>query len=433
MALNGALLTSCSNGADKSGTTLNQEQSSPNKPEEPVELVFYSHAGESEDSFNGRYGDVIRAKFPDYAIKYIRKEKGATIPELIAANQRVDIIYNVFDYVLEPLVDSKLQYDMTDLAKKHGVDLNKFEPTVMEGIRKAGNGKLYMLPASMQVSMLFYNKELFNKFGVPYPKDGMTWNELKGLSQKMTRKEGDQQYYGFVGFPQFALKTNPFSEPYLDPNTGKSTFEKETWKKVIQDTFLDHDFDNALRTRIIEKNALPYRLEFTNTKEIAMFHFHSEFPNAVPKDMEKIDWDMVAFPTYKELNGVGSQATAVSMSITSIAKNKDAAMEVIKYITSVENQTAYSKKGVLSVLKDESVKAAFGLDSPFKDKNWKAVFYNKLAPMPYRSEYELLVENIYIATIKEIVKGQKDMNTIMREAAEAADKAVAEAKSVQGK
>jgi multiple sugar transport system substrate-binding protein len=198
---------------------------------------------------------------------------------------------------------------------------------------------------------------------------------------------------------------------------------------MLQTVFLDTDADNALKTWTLAKNSLPTRIGFTNSKDIAMLHFHSEFPIAVPKELEKIDWDMVALPTFKETNGVGGQPAAVSMSITSMAKNKDAAMEVIKFMTSLEAQTANSKKGVLSVLKDESVKAAFGQESQFKDKNWKGVFYNKLAPVSYRSVYELQIERIYSTAITDMIKGQKDVNTIMRETAALADKTVAELKS----
>jgi multiple sugar transport system substrate-binding protein len=427
-----SLLTACSSGTGTGQAGPNEggsTQAPPAKPSEPVELIFYSTSGEAEESFNGKFGDVIRAKFPDYKISYLRQEPGSLIPEVIMTGRRVDIIYNVFDYVLDPLLNSSIAYDMTDLAKKHGVDLTQFEPSVIDGIRRAGNGKLYMLPTSLQVPMVFYNKNLFNKFGVPYPKDGMSWDEMKATSQKLTRKDGDVQYLGFVGSQQYALKMTPFSDPYLDEKTGKSTFERETWKKLIQTIFIDTDANNGMKNYVIAKKALPNRLGFTNTQDVAMLHFHSEFPAAVPKDLEKIDWDMVALPTFPELKGVGGQATAVAMSITSMAKNKDAAMEVIKFLASKESQTANSKKGMMSVLKDESIQNVFGSGSQFKDKNWKGAYYNKLAPISWKSTYELQVERVYTAAVLDAIRGEKDLNTVLRETAEKADKAVTELKA----
>ncbi|TMV48949.1 extracellular solute-binding protein [Paenibacillus mesophilus] len=404
------------------------------KADEPVELIFHSNNGGNVEQFDSKYGNDLRKKFPNYTIKYIPDAKGTSLPELMAANQRVDILYNVLDAALQPLIEYNLQYDMTDLAKKHQVDLTVFEPTVIDAIRNSSGGKLYMLPTENQVLVLFYNKGIFDKFGVPYPKDGMTWDEANEVAKKLTRREGDKQYLGiFNAAPAIMFKTNQFSEPYLDPKTGKSTFERESWKKLIQTLFLDPAKSQGYAERIAELKRMPNRLDFTNTQEIAMFAFQYGFPLAVPKDLEKIDWDLVSLPTFKEQPGIGSQSASVSIGITSIAKNKDAAMEVIKYLTSAEYQMEISKKGVMSARTDEAIKKAFAQDSPNKGKNWKAVYYNKIAPISSKSPYELKVENLYGAAVMDIVTGKSDLNTALRETAEKADKAVAEEKQSKNK
>jgi hypothetical protein len=158
----------------------------------------------------------------------------------------------------------------------------------------------------------------------------MSWDEMKATSQKLTRKEGNVQYLGFVGAPPYALKMTPFSAPYLDEKKGKSTFERETWKKLIETIFIDTD----------------------------------------------------------AINGV---------------------------------------------LKDESIQNVFGSESLFKDKNWKGAYSNKLAPISYKSTYELQVERVYTAAVLDAIRGEKDLNTVLRETAEKADKVVAELKAASGK
>ncbi|TMV45176.1 carbohydrate ABC transporter substrate-binding protein [Paenibacillus mesophilus] len=202
-------------------------------------------SGGSEEAFNQKYGDAIKAKFPDYAIKFIRSEPGETLPDLLAAKQRIDFVFNVFDYALDPLFSYNLQYDMTELVKKHQVDLTQIEPTLMDAVKNAGNGKLYLLPTDQQIQVMYYNKGIFDKFGVPYPRNGMTWDETLELSKKLTRKDGEKQYLGFAASPAFIFKTNPYSEPYLDPKTEKSTFERDTWKKLIQTVFVSPSQDQG--------------------------------------------------------------------------------------------------------------------------------------------------------------------------------------------
>lgn len=430
-------LVGCSNGESVrkeigQGTDVKSDPAP--KAEEPVELVFHSNNGGSVEAFDSKYGNDLRKKFPNYTIKYIPDTKGNSLPELMAANQRVDIIYNVLDSVIQPLVEYNLQYDMTELIKKHQIDLTMFEPTVIDAVRNASGGKMYMLPTENQVQVMFYNKGIFDKFGVPYPKDGMTWGDTIELSGKLTRKEGDKQYLGFfAASPAIMFKTNSFSEPYLDPKTGKSTFgQRESWKKLIQTLFLDPARSPGYTEWIIQSKRLPNRLDFTNTQDIAMFAFQYGFPLAVPKDLEKIDWDLVSLPTFKELPGVGSQSAPVSIGITSISKNKDAAMEAIKFLTSKEYQMEISKKGVMSALADASVKKAFAQESPNKGKNWQAVYYNKMAPISPKSLYELKVESLYNAAVIDILNGKTDLNTALRETAEKADMAVAEEKQRKG-
>ena len=44
--------------------------------------------------------------------------------------------------------------------------------------------------------MIFYNKDLFDERGVPYPQDGMTLEEFRALAKEMTYGEGADKVYG---------------------------------------------------------------------------------------------------------------------------------------------------------------------------------------------------------------------------------------------
>jgi multiple sugar transport system substrate-binding protein len=436
-ALSFVVLTACggtgsgkdgANAADKSGKAGGEAAKETAAPSGPAELVFHTSTSDTEDTFNGLYGNMLRKKFPNITIKFVQSKAGQTIPELLAQKQQLDILYNSISYYPAMVEASQIQYDMTDLAKKHNVDLSSFMPTLVDGIRSSSGGKLTALPVTNTVQALYYNKGIFDKFGVAYPKDGMTWDETLELSKRLTRKDGDKQYLGFASSPANMLGSNQFSLPYLDPKTEKATYQDEGWKKMFNAYYVAPGEDQAYKDRVAALKALPYRLELTNTQELAMFAFHSQFPFAVPKDMEKIQWDLVSLPTFKEKPGLGSQMIPFVFGISSTSTNKDAAMEVIKYLVSAEAQAVFSKQGIMPVINDESVKKAFAQESQFKDKNWKALFLNQPAPMAPKTRYQLLVEGMLTRTLPDIVKGTTDMNTALRTAAEEADKAVAEAK-----
>jgi len=159
-----------------------------------------------------------------------------------------------------------------------------------------------------------------------------------------------------------------------------------------------------------------------------MFVFNSNFPFSIP-NINDIDWDIVSLPTFADKPKIGSQSMPAVFGITSTSKHKDEAMEVIKFLTSEQEQISESKKGVMPATVSEAARKAFAQDTPFKNKNWNALYYNEIAPGTAKSNYQLSIEKAFTASIQQIVEGQKDVNTGMREAQEQAEKIIAEAKS----
>lgn len=92
-------------------------------------------------------------------------------------------------------------------------------------------------------------------------------------------------------------------------------------------------------------------------------------------------FDFVSMPTFKDLPGVGEQSYPTYISIPNISKNKDAAMKVVKFLTSDEFQTEISKKGNMTSLKNPAIQKLMGTDSDFKSLNYAAFFHNKFAPI----------------------------------------------------
>jgi multiple sugar transport system substrate-binding protein len=422
-----AVATACGGSPSGNNPDTGQGDAANGDSGEPVELVFHSNNGDSPEAFDSLFGDALRSKFPNYTIEYIQSKPGQTLPELLAQKQRIDILFASTPYIFGLAMDADLQYDMSELIRTSKLDLNKFEPTLIDGIKLAGDGKLYALPVTNMVQVVFYNKRIFDQFGLSYPKDGMTWDETAEIARRLNRKEGEKQYLGFAASPAHIMRGNQLSEPYLDPATEKPTFRNDVWGRLI-DTYFAQHVDEGYRARVGEWKRLPNRKDFTDTQELAMFAFNSQFPFTVPQEIEKVDWDLVALPTFKEKPRIGSAATPFAMAITSMAKDKEEAMKAIDFLTSHELQEQYSGRGIMPVIRDEAVKQTYGTKSEFAQKNWPAVFYNEYAPMAKLSRYHLRIETILNGVPLEAVRGTKDLNTALREAAERAEASIAEEK-----
>ncbi|WP_284645479.1 ABC transporter substrate-binding protein [Paenibacillus silviterrae] len=420
-----AALTACGGG----GEAVKPADVKPaaDDPNEKAELVIYSNSGDSQESWNERFGNALKEKFPNYTITYLQKQPNNGLKELLTAGQTIDIYWDSIGGFMDGLINNGMQLDMTDLAKKHNVDMGRLEPVVADSIKQIDSAKMYGIPVFNNNMVLYYNKDIFDKFGVPYPKDGMTWTEANKLAKEVTRSEAGKQYVGLSSSQTHMLPMNQFSLPFVDSANKPTIFSNEKWKEYFETVFVEPAKAPGYREYMrAHKDAMPYRNEFLKDRELAMFAWLSSIVFVFPEDFQAMNWDMVSLPTFESLPGVGSQPYPTYFAVTSMSKQPDQAMKVIKHLISDEVQMKLSKLGVMPVLKNEEVKKAYGQESKFKDKNLKASFYNKFAPMATQTLFDKTLLTPYAKTVPKLML-DPDYNTVFRAAEEETTKKIEEA------
>jgi ABC-type glycerol-3-phosphate transport system substrate-binding protein len=115
-----------------------------------------------------------------------------------SAGMGPDIIGRVSEYNYQTYVDAGILWDITDKAKEMG-----FGPeTLPEAVRPLvlmkvsdKEGKLvnrqFVYTCNVAHQFLFYNKNLFDKYKIPYPSDDMTWDEYIEIGKKLTKFENE--------------------------------------------------------------------------------------------------------------------------------------------------------------------------------------------------------------------------------------------------
>ncbi|CAG7636331.1 ABC transporter substrate-binding protein [Paenibacillus allorhizosphaerae] len=412
-SLSGSLLAGCSTGKQQGAAETGKKQ--------PIELVFYQtgNADWKEEDFMKNYGDYIKQKFPYITPKFVPVPASKSMEGLISGGQQFDILIFSIGHTHLNLLRNDFQYDLTDLIKKKNVDLNRFEPFTIQQQKEIAGGGIYGLPLSNTSPVIMYNKDIFDKFGVPYPKDGMTWDEIYNLAKQVTRNDNGTQYYGFLASPEHFLKTNQFSAPFIDPKTLKPAFDNP---KMM--TFLDNlkrfyqlippPDGKPLAGGFFASTAQSNM--FAKDKTLAMW---SHFSNAALNFPEDLNWDYAAMPYFKELGAGGPQAYPGYIYISKTSKYKDDAMDVLQALTSDEFQTIRSKTGVESALKNPDIKKTFAQDLPkYKGKNINAIFPQTYAAPAPLTEYNDLAWKRLNTAVGDIGRGQKDIVTAVREASE---------------
>jgi multiple sugar transport system substrate-binding protein len=392
--------------------------------DKPVELNVFYNSGAKEDEFNERWGNKIKQKFPNYTIRYIQKTNANTLTEFISSGNKIDLYIDSIGGVSTAgsLFDLSLQEDMTELARKHAVDLNRFEPSTLDSIKHFGG--LYGIPIHTTSMVLYFNKDIFNKFGVPHLKDGMTWEQINDISARLTVKEGEKQYLGFATSPSHLYRMNQLSVPTIDVKTSHAAIENDRWKQLIETAILAPGKSAGYKSWVQQSGKIPPADAFVKDQNLAMYLYFVDWKTQ-NKAFETMNWDIVSAPTFKELPGVGAQTYPTYFSTTSSSQKKGEAMEVIKFITSDEQQLALSKLGIaLPVLKSDEIRKVFGQESSFKGKNDQAVFYNKFAAPSVKTMYDAQVESQINKLLPKVVTEAMDLNTALRTAAEEANKAI---------
>ncbi|MBD2862686.1 ABC transporter substrate-binding protein [Paenibacillus oceani] len=409
-----ASLAVLATGCGKQAATPAPVGEQPDRPE-PVTLSLYMP---SVYPIQDYLINAVHKKYPHITLDPILRGPGKFPQDLVAAGTFPDLIYDSTPWYA-PLLNMNLLYNMNDLVKSHKFDLSKLDPLAMDAIKMWGaNGELYALPIYRNFGVLYYNKDLFDKFGVAYPKDGMTWDDAAELARKLSRTDGGVEYRGmdasgtYEGVSQLSL-------PFVNAS-GKANLEAEGFVTA---------FNNLKTIYTIPGNKRGKKLTDFYKGTVAMQTFWNVLGNF--EDMHKkgtpMNWDMVTLPTYKEAPGRSYQVDSQNLSISSLSKHKELAFQVIAYITSKEVQMEINKEGYISSLVDPDVEKTFGANlQTLKGKNVQAIFRQKSAPLYKVTEYDPIAQSFLEKALAEVINNGKDINTALRDANELANLKIAE-------
>jgi len=88
--------------------------------------------------------------------------------------------------------------DLAPYAARVGAPLEGFDPEVLAIFRRGGS--VYALPKGYTPMVIAYNKDVFDRFGVPYPPEQWTWEQFRAAALALTRDtdgDGARDVYGF--------------------------------------------------------------------------------------------------------------------------------------------------------------------------------------------------------------------------------------------
>jgi multiple sugar transport system substrate-binding protein len=202
------------------------------------------------------------------------------------------------------------------------------------------------LPRDFQTIAVFYNKDMFDKAGVAYPKAGWTYDDLRATAKALTKDtNGDGK------IDQFGYVIDPWDfEPGMSEVIwayGGDLISADHTKTLLGDPKARQAFQFLHDMMFVDKSipdpntSSQYGGDLFlsgNAAMIAMGHW------AVPSySTAKFKWDVVPMP-----KGPVGQATSVNSAgfvVGKDSKNPEAAFAFIKFVESAAGQTRLAQMG----------------------------------------------------------------------------------------
>jgi multiple sugar transport system substrate-binding protein len=247
--------------------------------------------------------------------------------------------------VLEPL-DSYIESSKVDLTQYKGLtDQIKVE------------NKLYELPFRNDFWVLFYNKDIFDKAGVAYPTNDMTFEQYDKLARSLTVDTPGQEVYG-SHYHTWRSAVQLFG--VLD---GKNTIVdgKYDFLKPYYDMVIKEQEDGVCQDyATLKTSGLHYSGAFAQGN-IAMMNMGTWFISTL---MDKIrtgeytdckNWGIVKYPHAEGVEPGSTLATITSLAIPSNAPHKDLAWEFINFVSGKDGAEILASTGTIPAVMNNTV------------------------------------------------------------------------------
>jgi multiple sugar transport system substrate-binding protein len=400
---------------------------------DPVTLKFYNlnPVVMPEDQFKTYLEAPVKKKYPYISFEFIQGSTGSTKPNtishLVAAGTVPDIIVSGASNLFE-FVELGLTEDIMPLIKKHNFDLDRMDDQSVAFLRKfSPDDNLFALPFKYGSIVVYYNKDIFDKFGAPYPKDFMTWDEINELTKRVTRTVDGVKYKGFSGVFSTMFNYNQLGMSFVDPKTLRASVNSEAGRKILEPliklySIPGNEFD---RKKANDNNV------FMKDKNLAMYE-NSNIIYLFDENIRKtLNWDLVTVPLFDRNQKTGSGPFPQNIVITKTSKNKDAAFLTVDTLLSdeVQGQRA-SILGAEPILKKQSVRDQFMKEVDYAvGKNVGAFFKANPAPPRNLTKFDNQANTDFTTAMEDVLLKKSDLNTALRKAEDKINKRIDEDKA----
>lgn len=326
------------------------------KEQEPTVKKPIKIAYNDEESFYNQYGDYFDAVFPNLDIKIIPTKSIYDYSgfgmlkeyERIMDQEQPDLVI-LWPLWFKEMVNHDKFYDITTFVEKD-LDADQLYPIALEWLKSAGQGKLYGLNSHFTTYALYYNKSLFDEYGVDYPTDGMSWQEILRLAERFSNKHnGNKQVYGYhqmyLESPKDLITTIAGTQhlSFTNADGTRMTVDTKPWRDIFQMVVESLSRGNfTLQTVDTASPNAANKMDLFPKGNVAMTIDDLYYMNRLKQNNVPFDWGVVTTPIDPANPEFDNNYNPSSIfAIPANASHIETAWEVIRYF----NGPDYAKLG----------------------------------------------------------------------------------------
>lgn len=350
-----------------------------------------------------------------YAPKLLMMHVTGSVPDVVTLDASSAAVF----------IDNNVLWDLVPFIENDGgIDLDDYFENVVK-IARRGDA-LYAIPLDFTPMVMYYNKRLFDEAGVPYPREGWTWDDFLETARKLTVfPEGARSpaQYGFNfenAMPLWVLWLWTNGADVLDPEGKRAGGYFDGPKSVEAVRFLvDLMTKHRVAPHLKESAAAGVDL-FRSGRAAMDLKGHWMM---IDYRADGIDFGVVGLPTNN-----GARVTVVyeaGLAITRKAKHPELAWEYIKFMTSEQVQVRRVASGLAISANREA--AAHFAGNPVEDTFLDEVRYAR-PPWGASVERYPFIEELGREMMEDILHsdGKLPVEQALRQTAKLIDAALAE-------
>jgi multiple sugar transport system substrate-binding protein len=351
-------LFGCSNDASNKPESTKSNDAPKEEKKEPVTLRMVWTGAQQIVDETILSNPIIKEKFAHVTFEY--HQTGA-LDQMVATGVTPDFI-NVNDAFLPKVEEMGLVGDLSDLLKASKYDLGKFPSYWIDKLKSfSKKGEIWAIPqiipdnanSAVNPYMLVYNKDIFDKFALPYPKDKMTWDEVIELAKRFDRNDGGVQYRGLqiMNYADVMLAAN---NPTYITKDDRVDLSDPKWQDHLRILRAAYEANG---------NWMPFPgvvEDWAKEANVAMFAGHAGALIFKPENYPSLNWDLATYPIFRDgkLSVPGALGIYI---IPSTSKHKELVLDFIKTLQSPEFNAGKPDQWKNSILLTKNSKAYTGI------------------------------------------------------------------------